>query len=76
MSTDAASIFDAALALPEADRIRLAGDLLASVTPPEAPSTDDPKFDEELARRQRQLRDATAKTYSADETIAAMRRVA
>jgi len=62
-----------ALALPEDDRIRLAGDLLASVTPPGGLSVDDDDFEDMLARRRQELRDGTVKTYTIDETIAAMR---
>jgi putative addiction module component (TIGR02574 family) len=75
MSTDAASeVLSKALALPEAERIRLAGDLLASVKPSGIMSIDDSQFEQELARRQQQLRDGTATAYSAEETIAAMRK--
>jgi hypothetical protein len=73
MSTDAAAIFTAALALPDSARVQLAGELLASVKPLGALSTDDPDFLDVLARRRQELRDETAKTYSAEETVVAMR---
>jgi hypothetical protein len=62
-----------ALALPENERVQLAGELLASVKPPGALSVDDADFLEVLSRRQQELRDGTAQTYSAEETLAAMR---
>jgi hypothetical protein len=74
MSTIPSSIWAQALALPENERVQLAGELLASVRPPGALSVDDPSFLDTVARRQAELRDGTAKTYSADETLAAMRR--
>lgn len=66
-------ILTQALALPDSARVQLAGELLASVKPPGALSVDDPDFLDVLSRRQRELRDGTAKTYSAEETVAAMR---
>jgi hypothetical protein len=73
MTTDAAAILTAALALPDSARVQLAGELLASVKPPSALSVDDPDFLDVLSRRQQELRNGTAKTYSAEETVAAMR---
>ncbi len=74
MSTSHANdLLTQALALPEGDRVRLAGELLASVTPPDGLSMDDDDFEEVLSRRRQELRDGSVKTYSADETIAAMR---
>ena len=75
MSTDAAAVFTAALALPETARVQLAGELLASVKPPDALSADDANFVDVLSRRQKELHDGTAKAYSAEETLAAMREV-
>lgn len=72
-SLPTSDVFSHAMALPDDERIRLAGLLLSSVKPPGAFSMDDPGFEEEIARRQQSLRDGTAKTYSAEETIAAMR---
>lgn len=62
-----------ALALPEDDRIKFAGTLLASVKPTAWAKGDDRQFESELACRQQQLRDGTAATFSDEETIAAMR---
>jgi hypothetical protein len=73
MTTDATAIFTAALALPESARVQLAGELLASVKPPGALSTDDPDFLDVIARRRQELRDGTVKTYSAEDTVVAMR---
>jgi hypothetical protein len=73
MTTDAAAILTAALALPDSARVQLAGELLASVKPPDALSADDANFVDMLSRRQKELHDGTAKAYSADETVAAMR---
>jgi hypothetical protein len=62
-----------ALALPENERVQLAGELLASVKLPGALSFDDPDFLAVLASRQKELRSGSAKTYSAEETVAAMK---
>ena len=72
-SLPTAEIFSHAMGLPEGQRIALASLLLSSVKSPGVLSIDDPGFEAELARRQQSLRDGTAVTYSAEETIAAMR---
>jgi putative addiction module component (TIGR02574 family) len=74
MSPNASPIFDAALALPEVDRLQLAGELLASVKPPGGSSIDDADFDEMLSRRSQELRDGAVKAIPAEESIAAVRR--
>lgn len=66
-------LWSQALALPEIERLNLAQDLMASVKPTGIISVDDPDFEDVLAQRQQQLRDGTAATFSAEETIAAMR---
>lgn len=73
MTTDPSAIFTAALALPDSVRIQLASELLASVKPPGALSVDDPSILDVLSRRQKELRHGTAKSYSAEETVTAMR---
>lgn len=63
-----------ALALPEGDRIRLAGDLLASVTPAGGLSLDDDDLEDELARRSQELRDGAVKGIPVEESINSIRR--
>jgi hypothetical protein len=66
-------LWSQALALPEIERLNLAQDLMASVKPSGALSFNNPGLEDILTQRQQQLRDGTAMTFSADETIAAMR---
>jgi hypothetical protein len=73
-SSSADNLLAQALALPAGDRLRLAGELLASVDPPGGLSVDDDDFGEVLARRSQELRDGTVKGIPADESIAAIRR--
>ena len=72
-STPTNDLWSQALALPEIDRLNLAQDLMASVKPSGVISVNDPNLEDVLAQRQQQLRDGTAATFSAEETIAAMR---
>ncbi len=62
-----------AMALPDAERVRLADMLLDSVKPAGVLSVDDPGFETEISRRQQEVADGTAVTYSIDETMAAIR---
>lgn len=71
MAAESAPIFAAALGLPEPLRADLAAQLLASLDAANEWDADD-ALENELARRQQSLRDGSAKTYSAEETIAAM----
>lgn len=72
-STPTNDLWSQALALPETERLNLAQDLMASVKPSGIISVNDPNLEDVLAQRQQQLRDGTAATFSAEETIAAMR---
>lgn len=74
MSPDAAPIFDAALALPETLRAELAARLLQSLDD-DAPGlcVDAEEFENVLVRRRQEMLDGTVETYSAEDTIAAMR---
>lgn len=62
-----------ATALPDAERVRLADMLMDSVKPAGVLSVDDPHFEAEISRRQREVADGTAVTYSIEETIDAIR---
>jgi putative addiction module component (TIGR02574 family) len=73
-SSPADDLLMQALALPDGDRIRLAGKLLASVSPPGGLSVDDEDFEDVLERRSQELRDGTVKGISADEVILSIRR--
>lgn len=50
-TTSPASVIGLALALPEADRLQIAAELLASVKPPGVLSVEDPAFADEIRRR-------------------------
>ena len=75
MPIEISAIYAAALALPEDLRLKLADELLASIDPSDILSIDDPDLVAVLTRRQQELCGGTATTYSAEETIAAMRQI-
>jgi len=62
-----------AMALPDVERVRLADMLMDSVKPAGVLSVDDPDFEAEISRRQQEVADGTAVTYSIEETMAAVR---
>lgn len=64
---------DVAMPLPDAERVRLADMLMDSVKPAGVLSVDDPDFEAEISRRQQEVADGTAVTYSIEETMAAIR---
>jgi hypothetical protein len=72
-STPSNDLRSQALALPETERLNLEQDHMASVKPSGLLSVNNPDFEDVLAQRQQQLREGTAATFSAEETIAAMR---
>lgn len=69
MSPEALNILDAAMALPESDRVHIAHRLLESVKQPGILSEDDPGFADEIRRR---LEDDASETIDEDD---AMRRL-
>jgi hypothetical protein len=73
-TTSHADILSQALTLPEGDRVRLAGDLLASVQSPGGLSVDDEDFEDELSRRSQEIAEGIVTAIDADASIEAIRR--
>jgi hypothetical protein len=71
--TTSASVITLALALPEADRLHIAAELLASVKPPDVLSVEDPGFADEIRRRCAAMDDGTAELVDYDAAMARIR---
>ena len=65
-------LFAEALALPAADRIELAAELLASAPPPGVLSEEDPHFKDELRRRIDEIESGDAKTVPWETVLASL----
>ncbi len=65
-------LFAEALALPAADRIELAAELLASAPPPGVLSEEDPHFKDELRRRIDEIESGDAKAVPWETVLASL----
>jgi putative addiction module component (TIGR02574 family) len=66
MTREASELLQKALSLPDAERAELAGNLIASLDPTIDPDTD-AAWQEEIARRQQDIRSGKVKTVPWDE---------